>query len=207
MLDQLAKHPLRPERTTENPIPPIPIVDESSADKASIQYSQHRTELSTHRTSLSQHRTSLSEYRTDLSSDRTEMSMRRTGMSFERTRMSADRTLMSVLRTSLSLLGFGFIIFQVFETMKEAGALPHAGAPRHFGIALVLLGIVMLAIGMIHHVRFMLGLRRTRDAMAHDGLVHAESEFPPSPTFITAVLLLMIGVGASVSMIRNIGAF
>src|SRR5690349_19413635 len=50
MLDQLTQHPVRPERTTENPVPPIPIVDESSSDKASVQYSHHRTELSTHRT-------------------------------------------------------------------------------------------------------------------------------------------------------------
>jgi uncharacterized membrane protein YidH (DUF202 family) len=207
MLDQLTQHPARPELTTENPVPPMPVVDESSADKASVEYSHHRTELSTHRTALSEHRTSLSEYRTDLSSERTEMSMRRTGMSFQRTRMSADRTLMSVIRTSLSLIGFGFTIFQVFEKLKEAGTLTHAGAPRNFGIALVSLGIVMLLTGMIYHLRFMLGLRRSRDAMAHDGLVHAESEFPPSLTFITAVLLLLLGLGAGASMVFNIGPF
>lgn len=207
MLDQLTKHPVRPERTTENPVPPIPIVDESTADKASVQYSHHRTELATHRTALSEHRTSLSEYRTDLSGDRTEMSMRRTGMSFQRTRMSADRTLMSVLRTSLSLIGFGFTIFQFFEKMKEAGTLTHAASPRNFGITLVLVGIAMLVFGIVYHLRFMLGLRRARDAMARDGLVHAESEFPPSFILVTAILLLLIGVGAGVSMVFNIGPF
>jgi len=73
-----------------------------------------------------------------------ELSSRRTGMSFQRTRMSADRTLMSVIRTSLSLIGFGFTIFQGFQKLQETQVLKSSAAPRHFGIALVLLGIGML---------------------------------------------------------------
>ena len=130
----LTERPERPVRMKETQPPPLPVVDASKPDQASVQYSAHRTGLSTHRTALSEHRTSLSEYRTDLSGERTEMSMRRTGMSFQRTRMSADRTLMSVIRTSLSLIGFGFTIFQFFGKLKEAGTLTHAAAPRNFGI-------------------------------------------------------------------------
>jgi putative membrane protein len=84
-----------------------------------------------------------------------ELSARRTGMSFQRTRMSADRTLMSVVRTSLSLIGFGFTIFQFFEKLRDAGTLTHGAAPRHFGVALVALGILMLIGGIIYHVQFM----------------------------------------------------
>ncbi|MEJ0041127.1 MAG: hypothetical protein WDM81_02350 [Rhizomicrobium sp.] len=73
-------------------VPPLPAVDDSDPDRASVAYSQHRTKLSTHRTALSEHRTGLSK-------NRTEMSSRRTGMSFQRTRMSAERTLMGVIRT------------------------------------------------------------------------------------------------------------
>jgi putative membrane protein len=136
-----------------------------------------------------------------------ELSARRTGMSFQRTRMSADRTLMSVIRTSLSLIGFGFTIFQFFEKLKEAGTLTHAGAPRNFGLALVLLGVVILILGIIYHVQFMLGLRHVRHEMTEDGLIHGESRFPPSLTLITAVILLLIGIAASVSMIFNVGPF
>src|ERR1041385_6120408 len=82
----------------------------------------------------------------------TELSARRTGMSFQRTRMSADRTLMSVMRTSLSLIGFGFTIFQFFERLHEAQVLKSTGAARHFGEALVYLGIGMLAVGIGYHV-------------------------------------------------------
>ena len=192
---------IRPKKLPETPVPPIPSVDESKADVASVTYSRYRTTLSNHRTGLSEHRTSLSEYRTDLSGDRTELSMRRTGMSFQRTRMSADRTLMSVIRTALSLIGFGFTIFQFFQKMQEADVLSGVNAPRNFGIALVGLGIGMLVLGILYHLQFMVGLRRTREALKEEGLIHGESHFPTSLTLITAMVLLAIGIAAIVSMV------
>src|SRR5689334_12239745 len=117
----------------------------------------------------------------------TELSSRRTGMSFQRTRMSADRTLMSVIRTSLSLIGFGFTIYQVFQKLYESQVLKSARAPRHFGEALVLLGIGMLVLGIGYHIAFMLGLRRLRQDMKLEGLIHGESHFPASMTLIVAL--------------------
>ena len=137
----------------------------------------------------------------------TELSRRRTGMSFQRTRMSADRTLMSVLRTSLSLIGFGFTIAQVFEKLKEKDVITHAAAPRNFGIALVVLGIAMLVGGILYHVQFMRGLRDEREAMRAAGLVHAQTTFPVSLTFLTAILLLLIGIAAILSLVFNVGPF
>ena len=137
----------------------------------------------------------------------TELSARRTGMSFQRTRLSADRTLMSVMRTSLSLIGFGFTIYQVFEKMHDAQLLKSSSAPRHFGEVLVYLGIGMLVLGIGYHVAFMLELRREREALKHDGLIHAESRFPPSLTLIVAVLLLAVGILAVFSMSFRIGPF
>jgi len=137
----------------------------------------------------------------------TELSMRRTGMSFQRTRLSADRTLMSVIRTSLSLISFGFTIFQFFEKMRAAGTIAHDAAPRNFGQALVGLGITMLVIGIVYHIRFMMGLRDEREAMRAEGLIHAESGFPPSMTLVTAVILLAIGIFAIVSMFTDAGPF
>jgi uncharacterized membrane protein YidH (DUF202 family) len=198
---------VRPRKLPETPVPPLPNVDETKADQASVQYSHYRTGLSNHRTGLSEHRTQLSEYRTDLSGERTEMSMRRTGMSFQRTRMSADRTLMSVIRTSLSLIGFGFTIFQFFAKLRDAGTLTHDAAPRNFGITLVALGILMLVVGIIYHIQFMYGLRDVRDAMTAEGQIHGESKFPPSFTLITAVVLLLIGVFVILSMTYQIGPF
>ncbi|TAM99077.1 MAG: DUF202 domain-containing protein [Rhizobiaceae bacterium] len=205
---------VRPRRMPESPVPPIPDVDQSKSDVASVQYSAYRTSLSNHRTGLSEHRTSLSEYRTDLSThrtdlstERTEMSMRRTGMSFQRTRMSADRTLMSVIRTSLSLISFGFTIFQVFQKMRDQALVTSAAAQRNFGVTLVLLGIVMLIVGIAYHLQFMIGLRGERNAMRDAGLIHAQSRFPPSMTLVAAVILLLIGIAAILSMVFRVGPF
>ena len=137
----------------------------------------------------------------------TELSSRRTGMSFQRTRMSADRTLMSVMRTSLSLIGFGFTIFQIFQKAHEAEILKSSMAPRRFGEALVVLGIGMLIVGIGYHVAFMIGLRRERAILRADGLIHAESQFPPSLTLIVALVLLLIGFLAIFSMVYGVGPF
>ncbi len=136
-----------------------------------------------------------------------ELSSRRTGMSFQRTRMSADRTLMSVIRTSLSLIGFGFTIYQVFEKFREAGAIKSAGAPRRFGEALVWIGIGMLIVGLGYHISFMKGLRHERDQLRADGMIHAESAYPVSMTAIVAVLLLIVGFAAVLSMVYGWGPF
>ena len=137
----------------------------------------------------------------------TELSSRRTGMSFQRTRMSADRTLMSVIRTSLSLIGFGFTIYQIFQKAHDAQILKSSAAPRNFGEALVWLGIGMLVVGIGYHIAFMVGLRKERERLKADGLIHAESQFPVSLTLMVAILLLAIGVLAIVSMVYNVGPF
>lgn len=137
----------------------------------------------------------------------TELSARRTGMSFQRTRLSADRTLMSVIRTSLSLISFGFTIFQFFQKLRDQSLVTGAEPTRHFGMALALLGVAMLIIGIAYHIQFMLGLRREREAMKAAGLIHGESQFPPSLTLITAILLLLIGIAAIGSMVFGIGPF
>ena len=69
--------------------------------------------------------------------------------------MSADRTLMSVVRTSLSLIGFGFTNYQFFPRMQQAEVLRGGThAARSFGLALILLGVGMLALGILYHVEF-----------------------------------------------------
>jgi putative membrane protein len=135
----------------------------------------------------------------------TELSARRTGMSFQRTRLSAERTLMSVIRTALSLIGFGFTIFQFFQKLQAVEALKASTAPRHFGQALVWLGITILVLGIVFHVKFMLGLRKEREQMQADGLIHAQSGFPVSLTLIIAVLLLLVGVLAVADITFGVG--
>jgi inner membrane protein YidH len=146
--------------------------------------------------------------RSDAASVAGEQAARRTGMAFQRTRLSADRTLMSVIRTSLSLISFGFTIAQVFRKLKESDTIKGSELPpEHFGAALVLLGIAMLVMGIAYHGRFMFELRAVRRKMAEDGLIRGETGFPASLTLITALLLLMIGIAAAVSIISHAGPF
>lgn len=119
--------------------------------------------------------------------------------------MSADRTLMSVIRTSLSLIGFGFTIFQFFQKLKAQNVLTRDMAPRNFGLCLVFLGVAILVVGIVYHVQYMLGLRKERKELTEAGLIHGESQFPISFILIVAVLLLLLGVMAIVSMTFNIG--
>ena len=136
-----------------------------------------------------------------------ELAARRTGMAFQRTRLAEDRTLMAVIRTALSLIGFGFTIYQFFQRLREQEVITRAAAPRHFGVALVALGIVMLVLGIGYHVQFMLGLRRLRESMRQEGLIYGETVFPVSLTLITALLLLAIGLAAIISMEFHVGPF
>jgi len=65
----------------------------------------------------------------------------------------------------------------------------------------------MLAIGIIYHVHFMVGLRDIRKEMREQGLIHGESGFPASFTLVTALILLAIGAFAIVSMVFQLGPF
>ena len=138
-----------------------------------------------------------------------ELSARRTGMSFQRTRLSADRTLMSVIRTSMTLLGIGFTIFQFFARFQESQVI--AGEPRasrHFGLTLMVLGVLALGGGILYHVRFTAGLRKIRAEMTDDGLIHSQSAFPSSAMLLTAAgALLAFGVLVTLSLVFRIGPF
>jgi putative membrane protein len=135
---------------------------------------------------------------------------RRTALAFQRTRMSADRTLMAVIRTSLSLIGFGFTIYQFFRYLRETVGALHllrGEAPRNFGMALVLLGVVMLSLGIWKHIAFMLELRAERKTFVDRGIIPGDDKFPVSITLVTAALLLTLGLVAIVGMAMRAGPF
>ena len=135
------------------------------------------------------------------------LSSRRTRLSFQRTRMSADRTLMSIIRTALSLIGFGFTIFQFFHYLRESiDPAVRAPAARNFGLALVLLGVLLLSFGIAGHIRFMLELRRDHTQLVDEAYI-PHDHFPFSVTLGAAVLLLLIGLLAVLSMWLRIGPF
>lgn len=111
---------------------------------------------------------------------------------------------MSIIRTSLSLISFGFTIFQFFRYLRQSVSAVKAvpiGAPAHFGLALVLLGNAMLLMGIFYHIKFMKDLRAERMGLLHEKLVGNEIPFPISMTLIVALLLLCVGLAATLNML------
>jgi putative membrane protein len=125
----------------------------------------------------------------------TELASNRTSMAFDRTRMSSDRTLMATVRTSLSLISFGFTINQVFS--RASPLLPGADVSgRRIGLALLVLGVVLLVMGIASHSLDdrQLGARRAR--LYELQLVRRAIRYHATPTYVTAVALLAIGLFA-----------
>ena len=134
----------------------------------------------------------------------TRMASMRTTASFQRTRLSADRTLMSSMRTALSLIGFGFTIFSFFRSLgrdKLLGPGVPDHAPALFGLSLVTLGVLVLALGIAADFRFVAGLRRQRDGFLDEGLLRRDDLYPRSWVMLIAFLLLLVGIGALFSIV------
>jgi putative membrane protein len=149
--------------------------------------------------------------KTALSSDEAsvELSSNRTAMSFERTMMSTDRTLMSAVRTAISLIGFGFTIFQFFHTLNEKfleGQIPSV-APRRFGGLLIILGIVLLVMALWYNRQESRALVLRRRRLYDEGLIHHPEIHKQSATMTIAILTLILGGFALVSIIFRIGFF
>lgn len=136
---------------------------------------------------------------TDLATDDpgVELAANRTGIAFERTRMAADRTLMAMVRTSLSLIGFGFTIHTAFQKLAESSAVPmkHDSA-RNFGLALIVIGVAMLAMGIASHIKFQKDLDGRHVALFEKKLLRHSASYLSTPTFGVAAALLLVGLAA-----------
>jgi putative membrane protein len=112
-----------------------------------------------------------------------------------RTRLSVERTLMSWVRTAVSLIGFGFTIVQFFERLKNlpggsVGAFP--SAPRYFGLALILCGVIALLVS-IWEYRWTLNYLSGGNFAAIAGVTKGGVQ---TPLYAVAILLTLIGAFA-----------
>lgn len=137
----------------------------------------------------------------------TELASNRTVMAFERTLLAADRTLMAVVRTSLALIGFGFTIFTFFHTLSEKYLHLPSEAPRRFGGALIVLGVIMLIFGILNHRQETKQRRSQRQELFDLKLVHQPEVAKNSPSMIVAILLLLVGLAAILRVIAKVGPF
>jgi len=127
-----------------------------------------------------------------------ELASQRTELSFEQAAMSSDNSLLASVRTSMALIGFGFILFEYLQKLDDqyfGGALP-AHAPRRFGLALILLGVVLLCLEIVRHRQYQNMRRQRRRELFEKGLIrHLEMDGSKS-AIIVAILLLLIGLAA-----------
>jgi putative membrane protein len=107
-----------------------------------------------------------------------------------RTALSSEQTLMSWVRTALSLSTFGFAIAKFFQYLAGQADTPLAAGPRRLGIALILLGVVVLTGAIVEHT---LRIR----ALKKQGLPADASSFLPLGS---AGAMLAIGLVALVSV-------
>jgi putative membrane protein len=111
--------------------------------------------------------------------------------------MSADRTLMAWIRTSVSMISFGFTIYKFFQYLLESSLTTghlQQNAPRNFGVALVSLGMVLLAMAIVEYFLFQRKLSRL-----------SGQKFPISTTLIASLLLSLFGILVLLNLLFRIG--
>jgi putative membrane protein len=117
-----------------------------------------------------------------------------------RTRLALERTFMAWIRTAVSLIGFGFTIVQFFQRLQgmdaENGRQMRPETPRDLGLALIATGIGVLAISSWQY----------RDGIKYlwsapfASIAGQSDKAHRTPVFAAAMVLLLIGIAAFVSV-------
>jgi putative membrane protein len=110
----------------------------------------------------------------------------------ERALLDAERIMMQTVQTSLSLIGFGFTIAEFFNGVGVGPADARSNA-RLVGEALLVLGLLLLALGIWSHTRYRGRLVRRIRRLGGARLAYG-MRYRDTPSFIVAILLLVVGV-------------
>ena len=122
-----------------------------------------------------------------------ELAMDRTDLAARRTLMAADRSLMAWIRTSLSMTSFGFTIYKILESFKDAGVhLEHPHSPVRVGLFLTAMGTASMVLGTIEYWRTLVELNRYQRYSVW------------RPTFVIAIIMAVTGLFAFYSIITRL---
>ena len=85
-------------------------------------------------------------------------------LALERNYLAAERTMMAWIRTAISMIGFGFTLAKLFQSLAEShiflkGPAGHTWTPKGVGMVLIALGTVSLTAAVFDHRREVLRLR------------------------------------------------
>jgi uncharacterized membrane protein YidH (DUF202 family) len=120
----------------------------------------------------------------------------------ERMLMEADRMMIQIVNLSVSLIGFGFSINAFFNDAAMRAEMGSGHGARLFGISLVLLGLLFLSMGVWTQARYR---RKLMVRYGEPAGFRAPLDGRVTPAFVTALLLLMSGVGAlSIMLFRRL---
>jgi len=99
---------------------------------------------------------------------RTALATKRTGFAKYRTELAMDRTTLAWIRTALAMATFGFGTVGFFRSLRQATQTPEAIAlhksAMHFGVALIVLGVVATVMSAVAHSASLRRLRRDEAA-------------------------------------------
>jgi uncharacterized membrane protein YidH (DUF202 family) len=142
---------------------------------------------------------SLTKSQTATTDRNTLLAEQRTSLAVERSRIAGERTMMAWVRTSLSMISFGFTIFKFFQYLRQSnlghGEVEEHG-PRNLGLALIVLGVVVLVAAAWQHYESNKKLARMVD------------EKPPRSTaLITGTILAAGGLLVFLSLLFRFGPF
>ena len=110
-------------------------------------------------------------------------------MAAYRTSLSLDRTTLAWIRTTLTMSSFGLGMIGFFRTLRQEGETPetirlHQGAV-HFGVALVVIGVIATVLVAISHLSMVRKLRA--------GEMPLPTMWPLSITISLLLALLALG--------------
>ena len=74
-----------------------------------------------------------------------------TQLAFDRTRVAFERTMLSWIRTGTSLITFGFGVYKFFQIEQKPEAQDNIIGAQQFGLILVGIGLVALALGALEY--------------------------------------------------------
>jgi putative membrane protein len=119
-----------------------------------------------------------------------------TQLALQRSFLAAERTLMAWIRTSISMIGFGFTLAKLFQSLASSNVLIRGPAGKVWtaegvGMLLISLGTFALIFAILDH-------RRELKQLQAVGLV---SRF--SLTIAVASVLAILGVMALLSLVVN----
>ncbi len=114
-----------------------------------------------------------------------------------RDRLAAERTLLAWIRTGLALMGFGFVVarfglfLQEFQTIQHAPITQRYGPSLWFGMALIIVGVLVNVSAGWHHIKLARVLNRTAQQHSTSSKV----------AVVIAFFLALVGLAMAVYLI------